>query len=73
MLRYTTPILLSDLEPRQLAPTVGHGVYRAMMQMVLFLRSSSVDQQSSMEGLIQDVSDITPFTGSHDTLHTQGS
>ena len=73
MLLYPTPLLLSESLPRQLAPTVGRGVYRAMMQMVLFLRSSSVDQQSSMEGLIQDVPDITPFTGSHDTLHTQGS
>ena len=34
MLLYPTPLLLSESLPRQLAPTVGHGVYRAMMQMV---------------------------------------
>ena len=73
MLLYPTPFLLSKPLPRQLAPTVGHGVYRTMMQMVFFLQCSSADQQSSMEDLIQDVSDITPFTGSHDTLRTQGS
>ena len=41
MLRSPTPLLLSDLEPRQLAPTLGHGVYRAMMQMVFSLSTLS--------------------------------
>src|SRR4051812_27692663 len=40
MLLYPTPFLLSESFPRQLAPTVGHGVYRAAMQMVLFYFSS---------------------------------
>ena len=34
MLRYPTPLLLSESFPQQLAPTLGHDVYRVMMQMV---------------------------------------
>ena len=53
MLRYTTPILLSDLEPRQLAPTLGHGVYRTMMQMVI---SSTTGGGSIPAGALYSIS-----------------
>ena len=60
MLLYPTPLLLSESFPRQLAPTVGHGVYRTMVQMV-FLQSSTADQLPSLEKLVARALVIAPF------------
>ena len=66
MLLYRTTLLLSESLPRQLAPTVGRGVYRAMMQMV-FLQSSTTNQLPSPKKLAARALVIAPF------VQTKGS